>query len=131
MTKSRIIMPPRTKKPPALTLPDAVTTPDKTESLVVSESPPAEATEVGHRRTRRKIGHRSSDLVSAIPTAVFHRLVREIASDIKSDLRWEAEALEALQVDAEAYMIGRFGEANMKRDMCKSRTLKRAHFVVQ
>ena len=87
-------------------------------------------TETEHIRKKRKAIKRGADLASAIPTAVFRRLVREIARDFKSDLRWEAEALEALQVDAEAYLVGQFGEANKKRDMCDSRTLKKAHFVI-
>jgi histone H3/H4 len=98
------------------------------------EQSPAPAAEEGPsaepRRKKGKVQRRSSDLVSAVPSAVFRRLVREIASDFKSDLRWEAEALEALQVDAEAYLIGRFGEADKLRKLCKSGTLKRAHFAV-
>lgn len=83
----------------------------------------------GGRRKRRRVSRRSSDLVSAIPSVVFRRLAREIASDFKSDLRWEGDALEALQVDAEAYLIGRFSEANRRKELCKSGTLKKAHFA--
>ena len=101
------------------------------EALALVESLPApdvDTVAVHHRKKRKPI-RRSSDLSSAVPTAVFRRLVREITEDVKSDLRWEAEALEALQVDAEAYMIGYFSEANKKREMCESRTLKKIHFV--
>jgi histone H3 len=116
------------KRPPVLS--DVVAAPvDAPVSLEVSEPPPAATEPEPHRRKRRAV-QRSSDLSSAIPSAVFRRLVREITQDFKSDLRWEAEALEALQVDAEAYLMGRFGEANKKREMCESRTLKRAHFVL-
>ena len=98
------------------------------------EQSPAPAAEEGPsaepRRKKGKVQRRSSDLVSAVPSAVFRRLVREIASDFKSDLRWEAEALEALQVDAEAYLIGRFSEADKLKKLCKSGTLNRAHFAV-
>ena len=96
--------------------------------MVDCESSPA--TEVESHRKKRRPTRRSSDLVSAVPAVVFRRIVREIASDIKSDLRWEAEAFEALQVDAEAYLIGRFGQANKRRELCSSKTLKRAHFAV-
>jgi histone H3/H4 len=121
----------RSKKPTPLLTDTAVqqVEPPPATLPVVSQSPETE-TDTEHRRKKRKASKRGSDLVSAVPTAVFRRLVREITQDIKSDLRWEAEALEALQVDAEAYLVGRFGEANNKREMCESRTLKKAHFVV-
>ncbi len=34
-----------------------------------------------------------------------------MANDCKSDLRWEADALEALQVAAEAFMVEKFQKA--------------------
>lgn len=123
-------MPPRSKKPPTLT--DTAV-----ETLEPVAAPPILATllsapvvEVAHRRKKHKVSRRASDLVSAVPTAVFRRLVRELTQDVKSDMRWEAAALEALQVDAEAYMIERFGNANTKKEMCDCRTLKKVHFVV-
>jgi histone H3 len=119
---------PAKKRPPVLT--DVAAAPvEPPESPAVSDPPPAAESEPLHRRKRRAV-QRTSDLSSAIPSAVFRRLIREIASDYRSDLRWEADALEALQVDAEAYLIGRFGEANKKREMCNSRTLKKIHFAV-
>jgi histone H3/H4 len=73
----------------------------------------AEAAEVEiPRRPRKKLRLPTlSDTIPAIPVASFHRLVREISQDCKSDLRWEAEALEALQVDTEAYLIWKFQKA--------------------
>lgn len=119
---------PARKRAPLLT--DAVTAPvNPPESLVVVSAPPPAEDAEPHRRKRRAV-QRHSDLSPAIPSAVFRRLIRGIAYDYRSDLRWEADALQALQVDAEAYLIGRFGEANKKREMCKSRTLKRIHFAV-
>ena len=44
--------------------------------------------------------------------APFQRLVREIACDIKSDLRMQSTALLALQEAAEAYMVGLFHDTN-------------------
>ena len=124
-------MPPRKSKKNHSATPTDVTPPVAQEALALVESLPAsdiDAVAVHHRKKRRP-NRRASDLTSAVPTAVFRRLVREITNDIKSDLRWEAEALEALQVDAEAYMIDCFGEANKNREMCQSRTLKKIHFV--
>jgi histone H3 len=44
--------------------------------------------------------------------APFQRLVREIACDIKSDLRMQSTALLALQEAAEAYLVGLFNNTN-------------------
>ena len=43
----------------------------------------------------------------------FQRLVREIASEYKNDLRFQASAVLALQEAAEAYMIGLFEDTNL------------------
>ena len=63
----------------------------------------------------------------AIPVAAFHRLVREITQDVKPDLRWEAKALEALQVDAEAYLQEMFRKSDGVRKLCESKTLEAKH----
>ena len=42
----------------------------------------------------------------------FQRLVREIAQDIKSDLRFQSTAIFALQEAAEAYLVGLFEDTN-------------------
>ena len=41
------------------------------------------------------------------------RLVREIAQDYKSDLRFQSTALLALQEASEAYLIGLFEDCNL------------------
>jgi histone H3 len=43
----------------------------------------------------------------------FARLVREIAQDFKSDLRFNSLAITALQEAAEAYLVGLFEDANL------------------
>ena len=45
--------------------------------------------------------------------APFQRLVREIASDFKTDLRMASSALAALQESTESYMVGLFEDANL------------------
>ena len=42
----------------------------------------------------------------------FQRLVREIAQDFKSDLRFQGSAVLALQEAAEAYLVGLFEDTN-------------------
>ena len=43
----------------------------------------------------------------------FSRLVREIAQDIKTDLRFQAQAIGALQEAAEAYLVGLLEDTNL------------------
>lgn len=43
----------------------------------------------------------------------FQRLVREIAQDFKTDLRFQAAAVSALQESAEAYLVGIFEDTNL------------------
>ncbi|NJL70505.1 MAG: hypothetical protein HC888_02250 [Candidatus Competibacteraceae bacterium] len=66
----------------------------------------------------------------------FQRLVREIAQDFKTDLRFQGSAIAALQESAEMYLIGLFEDANlcaihakrvtiMPKDMRLSRRIRR------
>jgi histone H3 len=43
----------------------------------------------------------------------FERLVREIASDYRSDLRFQSSAISALQEASEVYLIGVFEDINL------------------
>merc|ERR1712196_279862 len=43
----------------------------------------------------------------------FQRLVREIASDFKTDLRFQSSAVLVLQEAPEAYMVGLFEDTNL------------------
>lgn len=45
--------------------------------------------------------------------APFERLVREIAQDCKSDLRFQSTAVLALQEACEAYLVGLFEDTNL------------------
>ena len=44
-------------------------------------------------------------------------MVRHMAEEYRSDLRWEDEALKALQADAEAFMIEKFQKAKETSDL--------------
>ena len=54
---------------------------------------------------------KSTDLL--IRKAPFQRLVREIAIEIKSDLRFQSTAVLALQEAAEAFLVKLFEDANL------------------
>ena len=43
----------------------------------------------------------------------FQRLVREVAQDFKTDLRFQGSAVMALQEAAEAYLVGVFEDSNL------------------
>ena len=54
---------------------------------------------------------KSVDLL--IRKAPFQRLVREIAREFKPDLRFQTNAVLALQEAAEAYLVGLFEDSNL------------------
>ncbi|CAL2044662.1 unnamed protein product [Caenorhabditis brenneri] len=49
----------------------------------------------------------------------FQRLVREIAQDFKTDLRFQSSAVMALQEAAEAYLVGLFEDTNLCENVLK------------
>ncbi len=46
-----------------------------------------------------------------------------MAEDVNSDLRWEKDALEALQVAAEAFMVEKFQKAKKTSNICARKTI--------
>ena len=48
-----------------------------------------------------------------VPKLPFQRLVREIAQEYKTDLKFKSESLGALQEAAEAYLTGLFEDTNL------------------
>lgn len=60
-------------------------------------------------REIRKYQRSTEFLIRRLP---FQRLVREFAQDAKTDFRFQAAALEALQEAAEAYLVGVFEDTN-------------------
>ncbi|KAK2706552.1 hypothetical protein QYM36_016547 [Artemia franciscana] len=51
--------------------------------------------------------------LTARSPAFFQRLVREIAQDFKTDLRFQSSAVMALQEASEAYLVGLFEDTNL------------------
>ena len=64
---------------------------------------------VAMREIRRY--QKTTDLL--IKKAPFQRLVREIAQDFKTDLRFQSSAVMALQEASEAYLVGLFEDTNL------------------
>ena len=61
-------------------------------------------------REIRKYQKSTELLIKKLP---FQRLVREIAQEYKSDLRFQSSAVAALQEAAESYMVGLFEDTNL------------------
>ncbi len=61
-------------------------------------------------REIRKYQKNTDLLIRKLP---FQRLVREIAQEFKSDLRFQGTAVLALQEAAEAYLVGLFEDTNL------------------
>jgi len=61
-------------------------------------------------REIRKFQKSTDLLIRKLP---FQRLVREIATEYKSDLRFQSQAILALQESAEAYLVGLFEDTNL------------------
>ena len=70
-----------------------------------------------------------------LPRASFQRVVRSVCSEIDHDIRFQAQALMALQEAAEAYLVGVFEDANLccihanrvtiqKKDMALARRIR-------
>ena len=61
-------------------------------------------------REIRKYQKSTQLLISKLP---FQRLVKEIAKEYKTDLRFQRSAVDALQEASEAYLVGLFDDANL------------------
>ena len=61
----------------------------------------------------REIRHYQKSMELLIRKLPFNRLVREITQDFKTDLRFQSQAILALQEAAEAYLVGLFEDTNL------------------
>ena len=61
----------------------------------------------------RKIRRFQRSMEMLIRKLPFQRLVREIAQDFKTDLRFQSAAIMALQEASEAYLVGLFEDSNL------------------
>ncbi|XP_068830582.1 histone H3.3A-like [Capricornis sumatraensis] len=64
----------------------------------------------GTLREIRRYQKSTELLISKLP---FQRLVREIAQDFKTDLRYQSAAIGAWQEASEAYLVGLFEDTNL------------------
>lgn len=64
-------------------------------------------------REIRKYQGNKYGVVNLIRKLPFQRLVREIAQDFKTDLRFQSKAVEALQEASEAYLTALFEDTNL------------------
>ncbi|XP_057453143.1 uncharacterized protein LOC130745007 [Lotus japonicus] len=66
---------------------------------------------------------KNTDLL--IPKLPFQRLVREVAQNFKADLRFQSDAVDALQEAAEAFLVGLFEDTNLCAIHAKRVTIMR------
>lgn len=64
----------------------------------------------------------------AIPKVAFRRLVEEIASRYKSDLRFQPEGIDALQESAETLLAQHFERCAHVAGLCKVDTIRKEHW---
>ena len=69
-----------------------------------------------------KLTGRSTELL--IRKLPFQRLVREIAQDFKTDLRFQSSAVMALQEASEAYLVSLFEDTNLAAIHAKRVTIQ-------
>ena len=94
-----------------------------TKGAMSRKAPPPTATTGNEKKTTRRfhpgkralkeirLYQKSTELL--IRKLPFQRLVREIAQDFKTDLRFQASAVMALQEAAEAYLVSLFEDSNL------------------
>ena len=78
----------------------------------------------------REIRKYQSSTDMLIPRAPFQRLVRDICSKVDADLRFQSQALVALQESAEAYITGLLQDANLCATHAKRVTLMRKDVIL-
>ena len=73
-------------------------------------------------REIRRYQKSTNMLIRKLP---FQRLVREIAQDFKTDLRFQSSAIGALQESAEAYLVSLFEDTNLCAIHAKRVTIRK------
>lgn len=75
-----------------------------------------------------KIHRRRSTPDHCLPRATFSRLIREIGHDLRPNLKWSHDAIQALQDDAEQLLAERFARAGALSAQLKNKTVGARHF---
>tara|TARA_B110000093_G_C12922409_1_gene389761 strand:+ start:87 stop:383 length:297 start_codon:yes stop_codon:yes gene_type:complete len=73
--------------------------------------------------TQREISLQQKRVDATIPSAPFRRVVNEFTESV--DIRYQQEAVNALQVAAESYLVEMFQNANAVAVYCGRETLHR------
>ncbi len=63
-----------------------------------------------------------------IPKVAFRRLVEEIASGFKSDLRFQPDGIDALHESAETLLTEHFERCAHVADLCRVDTIRKEHW---
>lgn len=93
--------------------------PDNNDATSAEPAPEEDAPRPAKRKARREF---------SIPKVSFRRLVQEIASEYKSDLRFQQEAVDILQETAEGLVVERFKKCARIADLCRMDTVRSEHW---
>ena len=75
--------------------------------------------------TLREVKKYQKSIANLLPRAPFQRLVRNICSDLDHELRFQSQALAALQEATEAYIVGVFEDTNLCAIHAKRMTIQK------
>ena len=78
----------------------------------------------------REIKRYQKSLDLLLPRAPFQRLVRNIVNDMDHELRFQSQALQALQEATEAYVVGLFEDTNLCAIHAKRQTVMKKDMVL-
>ena len=127
----------------------AKTAAKKSASKAIKKSAPAAGGMKGDKKrkgfkpgtvTLREIKRYQKTTDMLLPRAPFQRLVRSIVTDMDHELRFQSQALQALQEASEAYIVGVFEDTNLcaihakrmtvfKKDMDLARRIRGDRFT--
>jgi histone H3/H4 len=104
----------------------------RTDARCASGMPPVTKPELPPTPTeptsKPAIAKRKAKRQFALPKVTFRRLVQEIASNYKSDLRFQPDGLDALQEAAEALILEKFESCARLAELCKMDTVRDEHW---
>ena len=75
--------------------------------------------------TLREVKKYQKSITNLLPRASFQRLVRNICADLDHELRFQSQALLALQEATEAYVVGVFEDTNLCAIHAKRMTIQK------
>ena len=107
---------------------DSAVKPQSTSRVTMKKIMPPKRERKKHRfrpgtQALRQIKHCQKGTEPLIPRASINRLIREIAQDYKTDIRFGKESIDAIRAAAEAHLINMFKAINLTAITRKQQTI--------